>query len=208
MQRKVVSLTVFFSFILLCISSIVLYMAPEGRVAYWGNWQLLGVSKSQWSALHIVGGLLFLVTSIWHIVLNWWAIVKYLQNKARQATSQHIPALAALAICFVIYGGTLLEAQPMKQIVTWNLQLKAWQAKVNGNPPFGHAELSHLEKLCAFLKIDLPGAIEALQKAGLKGSLSPQTTILEIAQNNGMTPQQVFLVIKPWAGGKKEERPE
>lgn len=34
MLRKIISLTTFFSFVLLIISSIMLYVVPEGRVAY------------------------------------------------------------------------------------------------------------------------------------------------------------------------------
>ena len=39
---KITSLTAFLSFIFLLITSIVLYVVPHGRVAYWSDWRLWG----------------------------------------------------------------------------------------------------------------------------------------------------------------------
>lgn len=41
MLRKIISLTTFFSFVLLIISSVMLYVVPEGRVAYWADWRII-----------------------------------------------------------------------------------------------------------------------------------------------------------------------
>ena len=196
MQRKIISMTAFFSFVLLCVTSCILYIVPEGRVAYWGNWTLFALSKSQWGAMHITGGLLFLIVSIWHIVLNWKSILNYMKKNVAQMLRMPVPVLAALGICVVIYGGTIADIPPMKQLVAWNLEIKAWQARVNGNPPYGHAELSSLEKFCSFMGFDVTVVLEHLKTAGLKGVLEPQTSILELAKANNCTPQQIFVRMK------------
>lgn len=206
MQRKIISLTVFFSFVLLCATSIVLYIAPEGRVAYWGNWELLLFSKTQWGALHIVGGLLFLLASIWHLILNWKLIVVYIKKGTGDAFRKPLPTLIALGICLITYGGTLLGMPPMKQIMDWNADIKVWQAAINGKPPYGHAELSTLEKFCSFMELNLDSAIARLQQAKIKGPITPQTTILELAKANDCTPQQIFLLIKETGEGKGQKR--
>jgi hypothetical protein len=195
MQRKIISLTAFFSFILLCITSIALYVMPEGRVAYWSNWTLLYLSKPQWGAIHMVGGFLFFLTSLWHIVLNWKSITNYITTRAVKTLKMPAPLLAALGICLLIYGGTLLDMPPMKQIVALNAEIKVWQAKKHGRPPYGHAELSTIEKFCDFMGFDLDVALTELQ-ANFKGSITPQTTLLELAKANNSTPQQIFLIIK------------
>ena len=68
--RKITSLTAGIAFVLMLLTSIVLYIVPQGRVAYWANWQLWGLSKTQWTHLHINLGLLFLVALILHIYYN------------------------------------------------------------------------------------------------------------------------------------------
>lgn len=201
MQRKIISLTAFFSFVLLCFTSCILYIVPEGRVAYWGNWDLLTLSKSQWGAIHITGGLLFIIVSIWHIILNWKSILNYMKKNVAQMLRMPVPVLFALGICLLVYGGTLANVPPMKQLVAWNLDIKAYQAKVNGNPPYGHAELSSLEKFCAFMSFDLDRVLAHLKNKQLKGALDAQTTILELAKANSCTPQQLFVTIKEGAGG-------
>lgn len=202
MQRKIVSMTALFSFILLCATSCVLYILPEGRVAYWGNWTLLFMDKGQWSGVHITGGLLFMVASIWHIALNLKAITNYMKHHAADMLRMPIPVLTALGICLFVYGGTLANLPPMKQLVSWNLDIKKYQAKTNGNPPYGHAELSSLEKFCAFMGFDLPVVLEHLKKSGLKGALEPQTTLLALAKANDSTPQQIFARIQEATGTK------
>ena len=192
---------------MLCMTSIVLYIAPEGRVAYWGNWTFFLASKSQWTGLHITGGLLFFITSLWHIALNWKPIVSYMKQRAAAMRLMPVPVAAALGICLFVYAGTLAGVPPMRQLVTWNQDIKEYQARVNGSPPFGHAELSSLEKFCAYLGFDLHTVLAHLDKAGLQGALKPETTILELAKANKLTPQQVFGVIREAVGatGKGKE---
>ena len=63
MIRKFVSLSMLFSFALLLLSSLVLYVEPESRIASWADWSFLLLDKDQWSAVHITGGMLFLFFS-------------------------------------------------------------------------------------------------------------------------------------------------
>jgi hypothetical protein len=65
--RKVTSLTAALAFILMVLTSIVLYIVPQGRVAYWADWRLLGLTKTDWGNININLGLLFLITAPW----NW-----------------------------------------------------------------------------------------------------------------------------------------
>lgn len=42
--RRLTSLTALTSFVLLLVTSVVVYLAPQGRVAYWADWRLWGLS--------------------------------------------------------------------------------------------------------------------------------------------------------------------
>ncbi|MDP4856108.1 MAG: DUF4405 domain-containing protein, partial [Desulfobacterales bacterium] len=75
--RKIVSLTALLSSLLLLVTSIVLYIVPQGRVAYWADWRLLGLTKTEWTNIHVNFGLLFFVSALLHVYYNWKPIVSY-----------------------------------------------------------------------------------------------------------------------------------
>ena len=61
-MRKITSLTASLSFVLMVATSVILYIVPQGRVAYWADWRLWGLTKTQWGEIHINVGLLFLLS--------------------------------------------------------------------------------------------------------------------------------------------------
>jgi hypothetical protein len=79
--RRNTSLTAFLSFFFILLTSVVLYIVPQGRMAYWADWHLWSLSKDQWGAIHINVGFLFLLTLLLHIYYNWKPITLYLQNR-------------------------------------------------------------------------------------------------------------------------------
>lgn len=107
MFRKITSLTSFFSFIFIILTSIVLYFVPQGRVAYWADWTLLGLSKEQWGDIHICIGVLFLVVSILHIWLNWKPILAYLKQKSGAANFSSPAFFISLIITLFVAIGTI-----------------------------------------------------------------------------------------------------
>src|SRR6056297_2992323 len=83
-MRRITSLTALISFVLLILTSLVLYIVPSGRVAYWAGWKLWGLSKEDWGAVHINLGLLLLLSMILHIYYNWTPLTSYMKDKAKQ----------------------------------------------------------------------------------------------------------------------------
>jgi uncharacterized membrane protein len=69
--RKTTSLTTLLSFILLLVTSIIMYVTPQGKIAFWANWEIAGLNKEQWGALHTNLGILFVAAGLVHTVLNW-----------------------------------------------------------------------------------------------------------------------------------------
>jgi hypothetical protein len=45
--RKITSLTALASFLLLILNSVVLYIVPHGRIAYWSDWLYVGADKDR-----------------------------------------------------------------------------------------------------------------------------------------------------------------
>lgn len=194
LMRKIISLTTFFSFVLLFVTSVVLYVTPHGRVAYWSNWQLWGLSKTQWGALHTNLGVLFTVVGVWHLVLNWSAIVSYLSRRQQALCSSAM--VWSFVITVVVSVGTLVDVMPFSGVQVLGERIKDRASMVYGEPPYGHAELSSLKVLVRHTGLELDDVVERLNTAKITFD-SPEQSVLDIAIRNNMSPQQLFELIKP-----------
>ena len=204
-MKKITSLTMLISGILLLITSIILYIVPHGRVAYWCDWRLWGLSKSQWGDQHINLGFLFLLAACLHIYYNWKLIIAYLKNKARQFKLFTGSFNVALVLTLLVSIGTYFMVPPMSTIINFGESLKEAAAEKYGEPPYGHAELSSFKLFTKKMQIDPVKATELLAAAGVEVRDKNQT-IGEIAKANNMTPQQIYEIMKP--ATKKSENAE
>ncbi len=53
--RSFVAFLVTWSFVVLTVTGLVLYIVPQGRVAYWIHRSMLGLGKESWGDVHIPG---------------------------------------------------------------------------------------------------------------------------------------------------------
>ncbi len=196
MIRKITSLTSFLSFAITLITSVVLYITPHGRVAYWSDWTFWGLSKTQWSDIHITVGLLFLIASLFHIWLNWNPILAYMKNKARELVVFTKPMIVSVVLTLFVLAGTLFHLPPMQQVLDFSEHIKEGHIATYGNPPYGHAELSKLTTFCAHMGFAPDKAVQALRAAGYTNALSPDTRLVDLAHANGVTPQQLYVAMR------------
>ena len=178
------------------LTGIVLYIVPEGRVAYWTNWTLLGLGKTDYNNLHTTTSLLFILASIIHIYLNWEPIINYLENKLKKVVIITPSFLIALIINLFVLAGTYYNIEPMKSVVVFGNDIsKSWSEKYSA-PPFGHAELSSLKTVCRRMGLDLDRAVMLLKKHSIKFQ-STSETLKEIAVKNNTSPDKIYDIIKP-----------
>ena len=194
--RKITSLTALVTFLLEALTSVILYIVPQGRVAYWSDWTLWGLSKSEWGNLHVNLGVLFLIAIFLHIYYNWSVLMAYLKNKARQMRVFTREFTAALILTLVFALGTYFEIPPFYTIIEIGEQIKDRAARKYGEPPYGHAELSSLKVFCQKVGIELAPSMAALKQAGIRFA-DESVAIGEIAKQNGMSPKEIFELIKP-----------
>jgi len=202
--RKITSMTMFISFILMVVTSIILYIVPQGRVAYWADWHMLGLSKTEWSNLHINLGFLFLFAGLLHMVYNWSAIKAYMKNRARELKVFTPSFNVALLLSLLVGIGTYFEIPPMSTVINFSESIKDSAAVKYGVPPYGHAELSSIKHFTKRQDLDLDKAIELLQESNIQLSDS-SVTLAVIAAANGLSPQNIFEIIKPASNIKKGE---
>jgi len=194
--RKIISLTMLISFFFCILSSIILYIVPEGRVAYWANWQLWGLTKTQWGELHLNLGFLFLVAGLVHLFYNWNAVLAYLRNKTRSFRLFTPSFNVALTLTLIVGLGTYWRIPPMSTVVDLGHSFKVAASKKYGEPPYGHAELSPLSSFYKKAEIDPAMANALLVKAGIVITDEKQT-VAAIAADYHLTPKALYDIIQP-----------
>ncbi len=195
-MRKITSLTASLAFILMVLTSIVLYIVPQGRVAYWADWRLWGLTKTDWGNIHINLGLLFLIALSLHIYYNWKPLMSYLKSKARRMKMLTPEFNAALVITVVFIVGTYFLLPPFSWVMGLNDHFKDAGAEKYGEPPYGHAELSSLKTFSKKMRLDLEKSLNLLSQAGypVEGG---EMTLEKIGRKYGIPPQKIFETIKP-----------
>ncbi|SDK31927.1 protein of unknown function [Maridesulfovibrio ferrireducens] len=194
MFRKITSLISFFAIIVMSLTSVILYLVPQGRVAYWADWKFLWLTKEQWGDIHICTGVLFLFVSILHIWLNWKPITAYLKKKAAAATFSSTAFFISIFITLYVVVGTLAGLPPMKQVLEFSTHLKTQGEIKYGVPPYGHAELSPLSVFCKRMELDIDKAVASIKAAGIEIK-NPAQSIKEIAHKAGLTPKELHEII-------------
>ena len=194
--RKIVSLTALWAFVLLMLTSVVLYIEPAGRVAYWAEWRLWGLSKTQWDELHLNAGVLLLIAIGLHLYLNWKPMLAYLKNRARQVRIFTREFNIAMAVTAVVALGTYLQVPPFSSIIALSSSIKDTAAVRYGEPPYGHAELSSLRTFVARMGWKLDESLQRLAQKGFAAS-DADLTLKQISEAYKVTPQQIFLALQP-----------
>ena len=202
-MRKITSMTMLLSLVVLAINSIVLYVVPEGRVAYWADWKFLGLTKGDWGAQHTTVGVLFLIAGILHIYYNWKPILAYMKNKTRQIKIFTGSFNVAMVLTAIFVVGTYYNIPPMSTIIDISESVKDSASDKYGEPPYGHAESSSLKMFTKRENLDIDKSIELLQNAGITVQGS-QDIIKDIASMNKRSPQQIYENIKPALLQKEE----
>lgn len=201
--RPIISLGTAFSFFLSLVSGLVLYFTPQGRVAYWIDWKFLGLTKTDWTNVHILASVFFFLFGILHLYYNWNAFVQYLYKRAQKIRSFPYETGIVTVLTIFIFISALYKIPPLKYIIDLSEVLKkAWVRSPLDEPPIPHAEGMSLQAFCIKQGIEVEKALSLLREKGLRVD-SPKETLSEIAQKNKTTPAKLYALIKPLE--KKED---
>jgi hypothetical protein len=193
-MRRIVSLTLLLAGILVVLTSVVLYIAPHGRVAFWSGWRFWGLTKPQWVAMHINLGLLVIIAGVIHTMYNLKPICAYIRRVGQ--ASRNSSFNIALALVLVVVLGTFFNIPPMSTVIRIGERLTDQAGEVYGEPPYGHAEQSSFRFFTERMKIDQGKALALLRQAGITVT-SERQTIGEIAAAHRVTPARIYEIMKP-----------
>lgn len=194
-MKKITSMTMLWSLIILILNSVVLYVVPEGRVSHWAVWQFLGLTKEDWSAQHTTVGFLFLFAGLLHIYYNWKPILAYMKNKAQRVNVFTGASSVGLALTIIFVVGTYFNVPPMSTIMDISEHFKSTATVKYGEPPYGQAQSSSLQMFTERVNLDLQKSIELLEAAGISVS-GEKETLSDIGKRSGKTPQQIYEIIQ------------
>jgi len=112
--QSFISIGLLFSFIVMFISGIVLYIAPEGSLSRWISWDVLNLSKNQWEQQHTVFSYLFILFTVFHIFkINWGLLLSYFTpEKIKISNFKEI--VIAFLITILVFIGTLYNVGPLR----------------------------------------------------------------------------------------------
>ncbi|MDD2306177.1 MAG: DUF4405 domain-containing protein [Prolixibacteraceae bacterium] len=196
--KSFVSFSLAWSFLIIFISGIVLYIAPSGRVANWTIWTLFGFSKAAWQAIHTIFSYTFVILSVFHLfTLNWKVFWHYFTTKAATGLNKQKELLVSFILIAVVFLGTYFNTQPFKAIVDFGeWSTESWETK-DETPPIPHAEILTLRELAGkYIPMSADSILMAIKQNGLNADSVGQT-ILTISELNHITPAKLYSIISP-----------
>jgi len=193
------SLLTTFSFIVMSLSGFLLFIVPQGRIAEWTEWRMLGLAKSQWGDIHITTSLMFLIAGAYHIALNWRTLVNYFTTKREKGLMmQRELAISGVVTVFCI-AGAVYQVPPLSYVLTLNNTIKqAWIVDKDHEPPMGHAELLTMPSFTKKLQMDMGQVTAVLQQNGI--TFNDTESLAVIAKRHGTSPVRLYQMIKPLEG--------
>jgi len=192
--RAFISLGLFLAFLALLVSGAVLYLSPPGRVANWTDWQVFGLTKTQWQHQHTVFSIAFALLSIFHLFsINWKAFWSYIRTKARAGLSRPFEITAILLLSLITGAGTYLKTPPFSSIIDFGDYLSgSWEQEQSG-PPVPHTERMTLREIAIrFSPETEPEELRKKLEASGVSVLSIDQTLEDIAGKNGLSSENVY----------------
>jgi len=201
--RAMTSLVTTWSFIIATVTGVVLFIVPQGRIAYWVNWKLWALTKEGWTDLHVIFSVVFVAVGIAHLVYNWKPFKNYMAERASGHVHVKRTVYGSFGVTAVFFVLSIFSLPPASWVFDLGTYFKeGWVISADYEPPFGHAEDVSLEGFAQRQHIELPAALAQLKAAGIDVP-EQKMKLKDIAELNSITPMDIYMVIKPL-----EQRPK
>lgn len=202
-KRGLTTFLTLVGFILMTITGIVLYFTPQGRIAYWVNWTFLGLTKTDWTNIHIVSSLLWVVALAFHLYFNWKVLMAYIYKKAQGGWKLKKEMAISVLAGLIVWFFPIYQIPPISYITDLGAALSdSWVTSPEYEPPVGHAEQLSFTSFLKKVNIPLEPAIAELKKQGIEVGDTNQA-VETIAKQNNTSPMNMYMAIR-----SLEQKPE
>jgi hypothetical protein len=198
--RRFVNAALFLSFLAAAVSGVVLFLRPEGSLARWTGWTILGLDKQRWETVHTLFVLVVLAASIAHLWLNWRPLVASLLGRISNSSARGWHGfvawepVAALGIMMLAWSVAVVEMEPAASINGLRSRIKAGQYAARVMPPVMDADRLTVIELCQAVQLD---EHRAVARARLHGIEIPDVsqTISAVAKRHRVAPEVVYAAL-------------
>jgi hypothetical protein len=208
--RGFMATTTGLAFLGLYVTGIIMFILPPGRIANWTGWTLGGLTKHQWSSLHLWMGVVFIVTAVVHLYFNWRVFLSYFKHKVSKHFALRAEWITSLVLCGIVTLGVITGVRPFSLLTEWKEDIRySWDTTeykaraVQADPLPLHESTGRgagigrmtLSQYCDEFGLDLNEAITALNQAEVKADR--RMTLREIADAAGLHPSEVRQLLVP-----------
>jgi hypothetical protein len=194
--KPFISFLTVLSFVLLAFSGFILYVRPEGSLARWVGWKMLGLDKSGWEGSHIIFCALFVMAGIIHLVLNFKAIILYLTGGIDNGRRNLLELVAAVVLIMAVLLSAVMRVPPASTLIKGRSSFKNSPASLRVDMPSPDFEKQSLRKVAEYLGVAPEMVLKLLESRGLKVS-NIDSSLESVARKNRLSPQDLFLLINP-----------
>lgn len=194
--RAFISMGLFYSFLIILVTGIILYIAPVGRVARWIDWHLFGFTKKDWEAIHTVFSFLFVILSVFHLFfINWKTFWSYIKSKTKRGLSRKVEFLTSTLFSILLFLAIIFSIPPFNSIINFgNYLTDSWENE-NNLPPIVEAESLTLIDLSKKIEgANIETITQKLQISNIKFNNTNQT-LLEIGEINNVPIREIYRII-------------
>ncbi len=198
--RAMTSVLIAASFLLLVVSGVILFVSPPGRVANWGNWRVIGLTKHEWTGVHTWFATVFVVTAVFHLVFNIRPLMNYFRDRLTRRLGWRWEWVMAMAVCGGVFAGVRARVAPFSTLLNLGERAKQSWEDARSAAPVPHAELLTFKELSAQAKVPYETAVERLEARGFKG-LRPEVVVQDLAATNQVSAQRLYEIVQGQRGG-------
>lgn len=191
--QSFISIGLLLSFIVMLISGIVLYIAPEGSLSRWIGWDILNLSKKQWEYQHTIFSYLFILFSIFHVFkINWSYLISYFViEKFKMINLKEI--IVAVLITVFIFLGTLFNWSPFKNVIQFGNKISDSYVEDVEMPNIPDAEKLSLKDFAKeVFNISYSDLVSNLEKFNFD-KVDENSTVIDFCNLNNITPKEFYL---------------
>ena len=194
--QSFISIGLLLSFIIMLVSGIILYVAPEGSLSRWIDWSVFSLNKKQWEHQHTIFSYLFILFSIFHIFkINWGLLLSYFApEKLNLSNLKEI--LIAFVITVLVFLGTLYNANPFQFIIKVGNSISNNHSLNVDIPNIPEAERLSLKDFSEkVLVVSYEEVYNTLTNIEFE-SIDENIIVSEFCKKNKITPQELYKILK------------
>ncbi len=190
--QSFISIGLLLSFLIMLVSGIVLYIAPEGSLSRWIGWDILNLSKKQWEYQHTIFSYLFILFSIFHVFkINWSYLISYFViEKFKMINLKEI--IVAVVITVLIFMGTLFNLSPFRNVIQFGNKISDSYAENVEMPNIPDAEKLSLKDFAKeVFNISYSDLVSNLEKFNFD-KVDENSTVIDFCNLNDITPEEFY----------------